>query len=321
MSATALADVIVPEIFNPYVIERTAERSVLFTSGIVASVADLDMTGKGGKLVQMPFWQDLGGDDQLLDDETDLTVEKINAAKDVAVLHARALVYGGTDLSAALAGDDPLRAVADLTADKWSRRMQALLIATLGGSMSAVSANVFDISGLSGAAANFDGEAFIDALGRLGDQEMGLTGIAVHSATYRSMKKQDLIDFLPDSEGKATIPQYQGKTVIVDDTMPVASGGVYTTYLFGPGAIGYGEGSPKVPSESDREALKNGGEDYLISRRHFVLHPRGIAWTPQGGVPVKATPSNTEVADVGNWTRKYEQKNIRIVQFKHKIAA
>jgi len=58
----------------------------------------------------------------------------------------------------------------------------------------------------------------------------------------------------------------------------------------------------------------------MINRQHFVLHPRGIAWTPQGGVPASTTPSNSELADGLNWNRVYEAKNVRIVQFIHKIA-
>jgi hypothetical protein len=324
MTATVLSDVIVPEIFNPYVIERTAELSAFWTSGMVGRVGDINI-GNGGSTVQMPFWQDLAGDDQVLDTGTDLTVANIEADKDVAVVNGRALVYGSRDLAAALAGDDPLTAIGDLVAAKWARRLQALLISTLNGAMGSLgnespTVNTLDISGLSGDAANFDAEAFIDALGTLGDAETRLTAIAVHSATYRSMKKQDLIEFLPDSEGKPTIPTYQGKRVIVDDGMPVSSG-TYTSYLFGEGAVGWADGTPKVASEVERNALVGGGEEYLVSRRHIVLHPRGIAWTPGAGVPNKDTPSNTELGALANWTRVYESKNVRIVRFLHKIAA
>ena len=38
---TRITDVIVPEVFNPYVIQRTMEKSELFQSGIVAEVAEL----------------------------------------------------------------------------------------------------------------------------------------------------------------------------------------------------------------------------------------------------------------------------------------
>ena len=58
------------------------------------------------------------------------------------------------------------------------------------------------------------------------------------------MRKLDLIDFIPESEGKAQIKVFQGRRVIVDDTLPVragtTSGLVYTSYLFGPGAFAKG---------------------------------------------------------------------------------
>lgn len=322
MAVTLLADVIVPEVFSPYVIERTAELSAFWQSGIVAPVAELNMDG--GKTIEMPFWQDLVGEDQVMSTTTDLTVAAITTDQDRACLNARALVYGAADLAGALAGDDPMIAIGDLYAAKWDRQMQKALIATLKGAMGALAAespvvNSLDISGLSGAAAVFDAESFIDASGTLGDAEGQLQSLAIHSSTLRVMKKADLIEFALDSDGKPTIPYYQGQRVIVDDSMPVTNG-VYTSYLFGAGAIGYGEGNPKVPSETERLALKNGGQEYLVQRRHWVLHPRGIAWSPVSGVPALDTPSNLELANPANWHRVYEPKNIRIVRFVHRNA-
>lgn len=324
MAATVLSDVIVPEIFNPYVIERTAELSDFWDAGIVQRVSDINI-GEGGAQVQMPFWRDLVGDDQVLSTTSNLSVSNITAGKDVAVVNARALVYGAADLAGALAGDDPLAAIGDLVADKWSRVFQKILVSTLNGAMGALalespSVNTLDISGLGSGAANFDGEAFIDALGTLGDAEARITGVGVHSATYRAMKKQNLIEFIPNSRGEVVIPTYMGKRVIVDDGMPVSNGN-YTTYLFGDGAIGWVEGTPKVPTEVHRDPSAGGGTDALYTRRHLVLHPRGIAWSPGSGVTANDTPTNVELADAGNWDRVYEPKNIRIVRFVHKLAA
>jgi len=315
--STLVSDVVVPEVFVPYMIERTAELSAFFQSGIVAPVPELNMPDQGGSQVNMPFWQDLAGDDQVLDSGTDLTVGKIVAARDVAVLNARALVYGATDLAGALAGADPIQAVANLYASKWARQWQKTLINVLNGAMTPVTDNVFDISALVGAASNIDGASFVDALQRLGDAKDAVSAVAMHSATEARLAKNDLIQYLQDSEGSPRIPYFMGKRVIVDDGLPVDTD-TYTTYIFGPGAIGYGEGAVKTPLEEQREGLKNGGETYLISRRHFVLHPRGIRWT---GTPVGDTPTNAELANGANWTQAYESKNIRIVQFKHTLDA
>jgi hypothetical protein len=310
---------VIPEIFEPYVIERTSELSEFYSSGVIRPMPELNLSGnKGGDTITMPFWQDLAGDDQVLDSSTDISVAAFTSSVDKAVLHARTLAYGATDLAAALAGSDPIKALADLYAAKWARQWQKLLIQTLSGAMAVVTDNILDISGLSGTARVFDASAFVDANQKMGDNKDKLVAVAVHSAVEALMAKADLIDYVKDSEGKLLYREYMGKRVIVDDGMPVSSG-TYTTYLFGMGAVGYGEGTPKVASEVSRESLKNGGEEYLISRRHFVLHPRGIKWDPASGVPAKDAPSNAEVASSGNWTKAWESQNIRIVQFKHKI--
>jgi hypothetical protein len=44
------------------------------------------LASSGGKLVNMPFWEDLSGDDEVLSDKTALTVGKIEAGQDVAAL-------------------------------------------------------------------------------------------------------------------------------------------------------------------------------------------------------------------------------------------
>src|SRR5678815_168686 len=87
---------------------------------------------------------------------------------------------------------------------------------------------------------------------KLGDRGDRLTAVAMHSATEAALRKLDLIDFLPDSEGKMTIKTFQGRRVIVDDNLPTRAGAtdgvVYTSYLFGPGAFARGnaplEGHP-----------------------------------------------------------------------------
>jgi hypothetical protein len=318
---TKIADVIVPEIFNPYVVQRTMELSALVQSGIVQNLAEFDtLASAAARTVNMPFWQDLTGDDELLDDQNPLTPGKIEAAQDEAVILRRGRAWGANDLAANLAGDDPMKAIADLVAAYWARRMQAILVAELAGAMGAVvSTNVHNITAATKNA--IEGETFVDAAQKLGDAKEQLTGVLMHSATEASLAKQDLIETERDSEGKVVMKTFMGKSVIVDDGCPVAANGEdYTTYLFGPGAIAYGNGNPVgfVPTEVARDGLA--GEDYLINRKTLILHPRGIRWTPGAGVPAGVSPSNAELAAAANWTRVYEAKAIRIVAFVHKLA-
>lgn len=314
---TKISDVIVPEVFNPYVIERTAQLSALVRSGIVVRDKELDSLAKaGGKLINMPYWKDLTGDDEVLDDGTALTPGKITAGQDVAALLMRGKAWAVNDLAEALSGDDPMRAIGDLVAEYWARQKQKVLLATLEGvfKASSMTGNVHDISGQSDEAAKISGASFIDAKTKLGDAADKLTAVAMHSAVFASLEKQNLIAYIPNSQGVVEFPTYMGRKVIVDDMCP-EEGGTYTTYLFGKGAIGEGNGQAPVPTETDRDSLA--GDDILINRHHYLLHPRGVKFT-NSNVAGKS-PSNAELKNQANWERVYENKNIRIVAFKHKI--
>ena len=333
MAGTTLQDVIVPELFNPYVINRTMELSALVQSGIITNNSEFDaLASQAAPTVNMPFFEDLTGESEQIIEGTDLEDNKITSNKDVAAIIRRAKMWSATDLSAALAGSDPMAAIGTLVAQFWSRDLQKELVALLDGIFGTIPAgeegtppaetrlasNLLDISGKSGNAANWSCSAFIDAEQLLGDAKAQLTGICMHSATQAYLKKQNLLETVQPSNDVA-FNTYQGKLVIVDDVCPVKNR-VYTTYLFGNGAIALGNGNPVgfVPTETDRAKRKGSGVDYLINRKTMILHPRGIAW--QNAVVAKTEgPSRKEVAEPKNWKPVYESKQIRIVAFKHKL--
>lgn len=317
--STKIADVIVPPLFDPYVINRSMELSAFWQAGIVSADARINIGSRnGGETINMPFWNDLTGDEEELSDQKALTVNKITSGQDVAVLQAIGKAWGANDLAGTLAGSDPMRAIGDLVASWWARVMQKRILKMLQGVFSAtdMAGNILDAS-----TAVIDKKNFADAMFLLGDASAGLTAVAMHSATYHKLYKDDLLDTQKGAEG-AGFATYQGKRIIIDDGMPNASG-VYTTYLFGPGAIGYASGSPKVPVETDRDSLA--GEDILIHRRHFVMHARGVRWkgtaTISTGNAAGGHPTRTELAAGTNWERVYDPKQIRVVAFKHKLGA
>lgn len=322
---TIVSDIVVPDVFNPYVIERTAELSAFYQSGIISRNAELDrLASAGGKLINMPFWQDLDGDDEVLSDSSALTVGKIEGDKDVAALLARGRAWSVNDLAKALSGDDPMAAIGDLVADYWARRMQAVLISSLDGVFAdaTMSDLIHDIKAESGADdRKISANNTIDAVYKMGDSAEKLTGFAMHSAVVGYLAKEDLIDYLPDSQGRPTVPTYLGKQVVVDDSLPKTDDGGYSTndsyvtYIFGSGAFGWGEGGAPVPVEFDRDSLAS--DDIMIHRRHFLLHPRGVAF--QNHTVSGETPTNAELENAVNWARVYELKNVRMVRFEHTI--
>ena len=61
---TQIADVIVPEIFNPYVQQMTEEKSRLVQSGVAIRSAEMDdFLSGGGLTANAPSFKDLDNDD------------------------------------------------------------------------------------------------------------------------------------------------------------------------------------------------------------------------------------------------------------------
>lgn len=321
MPITRLEDVIQPEVFTPYTIQRTMELSALVQSGIVQNDSQFDELASGPHtLINMPFWNDLGNDEsQVMRNEGDMSVGKITSSQDVARKHARVNAWGANGLSALLSGDDPMRAIADLVAAYWARDMQRILLATLSGvfKSSTMGEKVYDITDRDGDAGTINMNTFLDATQLMGDAKESLTGVMMHSAVETELRKQDLIEYIPQSEQGKPIPYFNGKRVTVDDAMYYdPSTGVGEMYIFGQGAIALGNGShPRIVStEVDRNKKSYSGEEVLINRRIFILHPRGVKWN-EGGV-ADVFPTNAEINVGARWTRVYEPKAVRIVKFR-----
>lgn len=321
MPGTTFKDVIVPEIFEPYVARKSLELSALYQSGVIENNSEFDkLAGEAAPVHTMPFFEDLTGDADDVIEGVKLEAEKIKSNTDICTTIRRAKMWSSTDLAASLAGTDPMMAIANNVGGFWARNMQKELISTLKGVFASekMKDHILDISAGSGKAANISASAFIDGLELLGDAQASLGIVVMHSATKAYLKKQNLITTERDSTD-VEFETYQGRRVIVDDGCPVASG-VYTTYIFGQGAIAFGLGSPLgfIKTEIDREKQMGSGIDFLINRRTFILHPRGIKWTNKNRANVE-TPTRSELEDATNWEPVYEPKAIRLVAIKHKL--
>jgi len=347
MAVTKISDVIVPEIFTPYAQVRTEEKSALIQSGVASRDAMLDTLLAGAGLTfNVPSWNDLDhGDEENVsnDDETDQSSpSKIKTLEEVGVRLSRNKSWSSMRLIQALAGEDPMQAIGNLVSDYWTGRMQAAFVATVQGIfadnaaapsgtehvLNDLTVNLSTLNGsvyLAGTT-DFSADAFIDACTTLGDGASSVTAVAVHSIVYARMQKNNLIDFIPDAEGKITIPVFLGRRVIVDDGMPNPAGrgaaqtvsGVYHTWLLGPGAFRIGVGSAEVPTEVERKPSggNGSGQEILHTRVEWMIHPVGHrydATSPSGGPSNASTVNN--LSSVATFKRVYpERKQIKIAR-------
>jgi len=195
----------------------------------------------------------------------------------VAIRQTRHKAWGANAPSAALSGANPVEAIGARVAGFWAKNFQDNLIYNIRGCLADNVANdssdlVVDISQAQGSTATsankISATKTIEAIMKQGDRFAEMTAIAVHSVVYQTMLQNDLIDFVKDSASSVMIPYYIGLRVIVDDGMPVIAGGtdgyIYHSYLFKPGAIGFGENpSSIVPVETFRDPSKGSGSDIL----------------------------------------------------------
>jgi hypothetical protein len=134
------------------------------------------------------------------------------------------------------------------------------------------------------------------------------------------MAGQGLIEYIRDADNNVNFASYMGRRVIVDDGLPVAagstSGSKYTSVLFGRGAIGFGKGSPRVPTEISRNADEGNGAgmETLWERQTWLMHPLGFHFTSSSVAGVSPTWAN--LANAANWDRVYDRKNIPLAFLK-----
>lgn len=318
MTITKLENIIEPEVFTPYVINKTMELSALIQSGIIENNEKFDELASGpSTLINMPFWEDLEGEEETVTQDGFYTPLNINANKDVARQQFIGNAWGANNLTSLLSGDDPMAAIGDRVADYWQRRMQARLLATLTGVFASTSmANkVLNISSTSGPDGLLSGNSFIDAGQLMGDAKELLTGVMMHSVTEAYLAKRQLIEYVQEAGQTDRIPYFMRKRVVVDDGVSYDTATkVGEMYLFGAGAIALGNGShPDIlETEVDRDSMSHAGEDYLINRKVFLLHPRGIKWEEED--VADEYPKRDELKKGDNWKRVYEEKQIRIVK-------
>lgn len=318
MATTRLSDVIVPSAFTDYVVQNTMEKTALVASGVAVknNVITAQLTA-GADSYTVPFWLDLGNDEaDIVTDDPDQhsTPKKINTGKQLirkAFLHQS---WSAMNLASELAGSDAIARIQSRVTAYWERQLQRRIIASLSGVMNDNIANdggdmVLDISGTT--ASTFSPEAVIDAAGTMGDAMDSVTAIAMHSDLYREALKQDLIDFIPLSQQNMRMPTYRGLAVVVDDAL-VATGGVYTSILFGAGAVAYGLTAPRVAEATEVETIPSagngGGQQILHSRVNLSIHPAGFSWIED--TIASESPSTNELSSGTHWDRVVERKAV-----------
>ncbi len=330
-ASTQLSDVYVPVPFEAGVDEAAIELNKFIQSGIMVTSPKLSMmAGIGGSTGEVPFHQPL-----VTSVEPNLSSDAPDSFSTPAVITTGKMTYrlaslngswSTMDLTRELALMDPLAAISRKVGGWWATQQEKRLIASVNGIIADnVAANSGDmgvdiyVDATPTEASTISADAILNAKQTMGDHADELVAIAMHSVTYTTLQKQNLIDFIPNSMGVINIPVYLGYRVIVDDSLTVTSGTTapaYTTILFSTGAFDHGKGDTMNPSELERAASAGmgGGQDILHSRTADIIHPYGFR---ADGTPAGQSFTLAELALATTWARVVDRKNVGISYLIH----
>jgi len=328
MATVQIADVYNPLTFSQFEQESQVELNRFLASGVAVNNPQINaMAATGGNIGELPFYKPLGTAEPNYSTDNpavNSTPQNVTDDKMVFRLASQNQSWSTMDLAVELALEDPTMAITDRIGAYWATNNERRVIQSLMGVLADNVANdsgdmvnniATDDAGAPTAAELISADAIIDTVQTMGDHGEDLGVIAMHSVPYRNLQKQNLIDFIPNARGEVNIPTYQGKMVVVDDSLPAVAGVnrvTYTSILFTRGAMANGFAPTKTPSELDREpsAGNGGGEEILYSRRADIFHPLGFTFTSSSVAGQSATQA--ELALAVNWDRVWERKNTGI---------
>lgn len=324
---TQIQDIYNPSVFSGAEQEAQIEKNAFINSGVMVEDPRLtQMASVGGNIGQLPFFKPLGSDEPNY--SSDLTGDNVethsitSSQMNYRVAHQNQS-WSVMDLATDLALNDPVSAITNRIGAYWATSNEMRLIQSAVGILSNNIANnegdmLFSVASSSEDAVQDDErvshDAILDALQTAGDHQDGFGAIAMHSAVYNRLRKQQLIDFVRDADNNTLFKQYGDLRVIVDDSLPAIKNNdqrfTYTTILFGNGSVVSGSGRVSFPSELDRNPGRGngGGQTNLYSRRADIIHPLGFNFT--GSQVTGRSASFAELAVAENWERVWDRKNV-----------
>ncbi len=335
MAVTRLADLYNPLVFDDSVDEEFVELNAFLRSGVMTPYDKLSaMAQVGGMIGEMPFFKplDTNAEPDYTNDDPAVTStpDKITTGKQIYRLAKMHNSWSTMDFARELtvAGMDPLAAITRKVAKYWAIQEERRLVAAALGVLNDNAANdsgdmihdIYTDVASPASTALPSAEALLDTKQTAGDHQGMFSAVAMHSVTFNALNKANLIDFIPNSDGRIDFPTYLNLAVVVDDNMPVIAGTnspAYITAIFATSAFGYGQGRAEVPSEIERVASSGngGGQDILHSRRNDIIHPTGFQFTSASVANETATIA--ELKNATNWDRVIDRKLCGLAFLKH----
>lgn len=299
-------------------------------------------TQTGTVYAVIPYFGRISGTSQNYDGVNNLTAEKTETYEQGVFTYGRMMGWTEADFSYDVTGGvDFMANVREQINEYWDGQDQDTLLAILEGVFAMgstgtatikaanaefVDKHTYDVSQPDATATTDEMKVGATTLNTAiqkacGDNKQKFSLVICHSAVATNLENMKLLAYLKytDAQGverDLTMGTWNGRLVIVDDTMPctVVEGDdttegytAYTTYILGEGAIGFEPVGAKVPYEMVRDAKTRGGEDTLISRKRNAVSVAGISYLK--AKQATNSPTNAELKNGLNWSLVTDDNN------------
>lgn len=303
------------EVFGKYLetVPRVKQNALL-KAGILRGRADLQNAlaeQSGGNFITAPMVGLIGGAALNYDGNTDITADKLETFMQGMIVVGRAKAWQEKDFSRDITGHDFMEDIAAQVADYWDGVDQATLLAILEG-IFGVTANNFaadhtlDITGedVPTVGAFTLNSAIQKAAGANKDI---FTVVVMHSVVATNLENLQLLEYMKYEGGDGiqrslSLGTWNGRTVLVDDDVPVSQGeggASYTTYVLGEGAFDYCDCGARVANELYRDPTAKGGQEMLITRQRKLFAPRGFSFVqPETAI---ISPTDAQLKTAARW--------------------
>lgn len=259
----------------------------------------------GGNYFTAPFYKPLDIDPANYDGKTDVPFKDVTGGAQSGVVFGRTQGYRTIDFASDITSADPMGNITAKVGKAWARYDQNLLQGILDAVLGVASNNVKEVQD--------DGtEKLIAGINEsiatiFGANRVNVKALVMDTLTAVKFENIGLLHFRKGVDAKGmevatNIADFLGYTVVINES----TGG--KIYLLGEGAILTADPKLKHGIELSRDPVKNGGEDYLITRKRNVLHPNGFSFKK----PTADSPTDADLKNKSNYTKVFDEKDIYI---------
>lgn len=311
--------VITPESFVPFVQEELVIKKNMLNFGVVeqdTSSVVPSLLQKGGDYVTKLFNENLQtiANAQKITATTTLTPTTTAHLQEAMVVVHRGDSYYDTEYQNTVSGLQQLKML--------STQITPIVLETIQTSLANVTKGAFASGGPLYSTHRYDwttkedgymsAKALVTASQSiLGEDLDTLDTLIVHSQVFADMENSIISVPASDLGGKVLyqglIPTYNGKRVLVNDTLCAATSSVYPSYLSA-GTPWYLTYQRNYRVLTDMDILYGGGENKIAWYVDYVPHLKGIHY---GG---SANPAESDLYTGTNWSKIYETRNIKLVR-------